>query len=101
MAFVGPSGSGKSTLLRLLLGFEKPLSGVVLYDGVDLAGLDVQAVRRQCGVVLQNGRLMPGTLMENILGSAAHLGPEAAWDAARQMALMRTSSACPWACTRW
>lgn len=87
IAFVGPSGTGKSTLLRLLLGFEKPASGVVLYDGVDLAGLDAQAVRRQCGVVLQNGRLMPGTLMDNILGSATHLGPDAAWEAARQMAL--------------
>lgn len=87
VAIVGPSGTGKSTLLRMLLGFETPLSGVVLYDGVDLAGLDVQAVRRQCGVVLQNGRLMPGTLMDNILGSATHLGPDAAWEAARQMAL--------------
>ncbi|WP_051356367.1 NHLP bacteriocin export ABC transporter permease/ATPase subunit [Azorhizobium doebereinerae] len=87
VAFVGPSGTGKSTLFRLLLGFERPDSGVVLYDGVDLAGLDIQAVRRQCGVVLQNGRLMPGTLMDNILGSAGHLGIEAAWDAARQVAL--------------
>lgn len=89
VAFVGPSGTGKSTLLRLLLGFERPESGVVLYDGVDLAGLDVHSVRRQCGVVLQNGRLMPGTLMDNILGASSHLGPEAAWDAARQVALDR------------
>lgn len=87
VAFVGPSGTGKSTLFRLLLGFERPASGVVLYDGVDLAGLDIQAVRRQCGVVLQGGRLMPGTLMDNILGSATHLGPDAAWEAARQVAL--------------
>ncbi|GGF57632.1 NHLP family bacteriocin export ABC transporter permease/ATPase subunit [Azorhizobium oxalatiphilum] len=87
VAFVGPSGTGKSTLFRLLLGFEKPASGVVLYDGVDLAGLDVQAVRRQCGVVLQNGKLMPGSLMENILGSAPQLGEAAAWEAAGQVAL--------------
>lgn len=87
VAFVGPSGTGKSTLFRLLLGFEQPASGVVLYDGVDLAGLDIQAVRRQCGVVLQGGKLMPGTLMDNILGSASHLGPDAAWEAARHVAL--------------
>ena len=70
VAFVGPSGSGKSTLFRMLLGFEKPLSGGVYYDGQDLAGLDVQAVRRQLGVVLQNGKLMPGDIFTNIVGSA-------------------------------
>jgi ATP-binding cassette subfamily C protein len=70
VACVGPSGSGKSTLFRLLLGFETPLSGGVYYDGQDLAGLDVQAVRRQLGVVLQNGKLMPGDIFTNIVGSA-------------------------------
>ena len=70
VAFVGPSGCGKSTLFRLLLGFEKPLSGGVYYDGQDLAGLDVQAVRRQLGVVLQSGKLMPGDIFTNIVGSA-------------------------------
>ncbi|TWB77841.1 NHLM bacteriocin system ABC transporter ATP-binding protein [Nitrospirillum amazonense] len=87
VAFVGPSGTGKSTLFRLLLGFERPDAGLVLYDGVDLAGLDLRAVRRQCGVVLQHGRLMPGTLMDNVLGAATHLGQEAAWDALAQVAL--------------
>jgi len=82
VAFVGPSGSGKSTLLRLLLGFEKPESGGVYYDGRELAGLDAQAVRRQIGVVLQNGRLMSGDLFTNITGSSpATL--EDAWEAAR------------------
>mgnify|MGYP002035122628 CR=1 FL=1 len=51
-AIVGPSGSGKSTLLRLLLGFERPESGQVLYDGQDLARLDPRRVRRQ--VCLRN-----------------------------------------------
>ncbi|WP_158284282.1 NHLP bacteriocin export ABC transporter permease/ATPase subunit [Azospirillum sp. TSO22-1] len=87
VALVGPSGTGKSTLFRLLLGFEAPQSGAILYDGVDLAGLDAQAVRRQCGVVLQNGRLMPGTILDNILGAATHLAEDAAWEAARQVAL--------------
>jgi ATP-binding cassette subfamily C protein len=70
VAIVGPSGSGKSTLFRLLLGFETPASGGVYYDGQDLAGLDVQAVRRQLGVVLQNGKLMSGDIFTNIVGSA-------------------------------
>ncbi|MFE3939137.1 ATP-binding cassette domain-containing protein, partial [Streptomyces goshikiensis] len=40
VAVVGASGCGKSTLLRLLIGFDEPLSGSVLYDGQDLAALD-------------------------------------------------------------
>jgi len=77
-----PSGSGKSTLLRILLGFEIPATGTVYYDGQDLAGLDVHAVRRQCGVVLQNGRIGSGSLFENITGGAlVSLGQ--AWEAAR------------------
>ena len=82
VAFVGPSGSGKSTLLRILLGFETPETGVVYYDGQDVAGLDVNAVRRQIGVVLQNGRLRRGDIFTNIVGSSPFT-VERAWDAAR------------------
>ncbi len=82
VAIVGPSGCGKSTLLRLLLGFEQPRSGSVLYDGQDLGDLDVAAVRRQCGTVLQDGQLFAGTLRENIAG-AGNYSLERLWDAAR------------------
>jgi ATP-binding cassette subfamily C protein len=82
VALVGPSGSGKSTILRLLLGFEQPEAGAVYYDGQDLAGLDVQAVRRQIGAVLQNGRLMSGDIFTNIVG-ASPTSVEDAWEAAR------------------
>jgi len=70
IALVGPSGSGKSTLFRLLLGFDFPESGCIYYDGQDLAGLDVHAVRRQLGVVLQNSRLMSASIFENIASGA-------------------------------
>ncbi|MHC5732916.1 MAG: ATP-binding cassette domain-containing protein, partial [Nostoc sp.] len=70
VAIVGPSGSGKSTILRLLLGFETPEAGKIFYDGRDLSGLDIAAVRRQLGVVLQNGRIMSGSIWENIAGGA-------------------------------
>jgi len=66
VAIVGPSGSGKSTLFRMLLGFEAPQEGVVSFDGQDLASLDVLAVRRQLGVVLQGGRLDAGSVFDNI-----------------------------------
>ena len=82
VAFVGPSGSGKSTIFRLLLGFETPLSGTVYYDGQDLAGLDVPAVRRQLGVVLQNVRASNGSIFESI-ASGALVTLDEAWEAAR------------------
>jgi NHLM bacteriocin system ABC transporter ATP-binding protein len=81
VAIVGPSGSGKSTLLRLLLGFERPTAGTVSYDGQDLATLDIREVRRQIGVVLQNGSVTPGFILDNILGAAA-LTLDDAWQAA-------------------
>jgi ATP-binding cassette subfamily C protein len=82
IAFVGPSGSGKSTILRLLLGFETPESGSIYYDRRELGGLDLRALRRQIGVVLQSGRLMTGDIYTNIVGSAP-VPLEAAWEAAR------------------
>lgn len=82
VAFVGSSGSGKSTLLRLLLGFETPESGGVFYDGHDVSGLDIQAVRQQIGVVLQSSRPINGSIFTNIVGSAP-LTVEDAWEAAR------------------
>jgi NHLM bacteriocin system ABC transporter ATP-binding protein len=82
IAIVGPSGSGKSTVFRLLLGFETPASGTVYYDGQDLAGLDVQAVRRQLGVVLQNVRISSAPLFDTI-ASGALVTLDEAWEAAR------------------
>lgn len=81
VAIVGPSGSGKSTLLRLLLGFDRPESGSVYYDGKDLSSLDVRQVRSQIGTVLQNGRVMTGLLLQNIIGTSL-LTVDDAWDAA-------------------
>ncbi|MEU6372361.1 NHLP bacteriocin export ABC transporter permease/ATPase subunit [Streptomyces sp. NPDC046909] len=69
VAIVGPSGCGKSTLLRLLIGFDPPVSGSVLYDGQDLAALDQSAVRRQCGVVLQHAQPFNGSIMDVICGT--------------------------------
>jgi ABC-type bacteriocin/lantibiotic exporter with double-glycine peptidase domain len=94
VAIVGPSGSGKSTLLRLLLGFETPESGSVYFDGKDLAGLDLEAVRRQMGVVLQHGKLMIGDIFTNIIGSAP-LTLDDAWRAAEMAGLDRDIKAMP------
>ncbi|MGB3636639.1 MAG: NHLP bacteriocin export ABC transporter permease/ATPase subunit, partial [Rivularia sp. (in: cyanobacteria)] len=94
IALVGPSGSGKSTLLRLLLGFDIPESGSIYYDGQELAGLDVNAVRRQLGVVLQNSRLMSASIFDNISSNAA-IAMEEAWEAAKMAGLASDIASMP------
>ena len=66
VALVGRSGSGKSTLGKLLIGMYLPTAGRVLFDGKDLASLDLPAVRQQMGVVLQEPHLIAGSLRDNI-----------------------------------
>lgn len=82
VAFVGPSGSGKSTIMRILLGFEKPELGSVYYDGQAFDSMNKDLVRRQIGVVLQNGALMSGSIYKNIVGTS-ELDLDDAWKAAR------------------
>ncbi|GAA6621852.1 NHLP bacteriocin export ABC transporter permease/ATPase subunit [Scytonema sp. NUACC26] len=94
IAIVGPSGSGKSTLFRLLLGFDFPESGTIYYDGQDLTGLDVNAMRRQLGVVMQNSRMMSGSIFENI-ASGALVTMDEAWEAARASGLADDIEAMP------
>ena len=94
VAFVGPSGAGKSTLYRLLLGFERPTAGSVLLDGHDLLSLDLDAMRRQLGVVLQNGQLTPASIFLNIAGEAS-LTEKEAMEAARAAGLDKDIEALP------
>jgi NHLM bacteriocin system ABC transporter ATP-binding protein len=94
IALVGASGSGKSTLFRLLLGFEIAESGSIYYDGQDLSGLDVDAVRRQMGVVLQNGQLQSASIFENIAGNA-QISLDEAWEAAQMAGFADDITAMP------
>jgi putative ABC transport system ATP-binding protein len=71
MAITGASGSGKSTLLHMLGGLTRPSSGRVMLEGVDLAGLDDDALatvrRRRIGFVFQRYNLLPElSLVENV-----------------------------------
>lgn len=66
IGIAGRSGCGKSTLIRLLLGFEKPCCGKIYFDGRDIENTDKRELRRHTGVVLQDGRLISGSIAENI-----------------------------------
>jgi ABC-type bacteriocin/lantibiotic exporter with double-glycine peptidase domain len=66
VAIMGPNGSGKSTLVAVMLGVRPPHSGRVLAGGVPLEELDLAALRRRIGVVLQEPVLIRGTIAENI-----------------------------------
>ena len=87
VGLVGPSGSGKSTLFRVLLGFERPQSGSVYYNGHDMDKVDIRSLRRQLGVVLQNGKLMAGDIFTNIVGSNPNLTLDDAMEAAKMAGL--------------
>ncbi|MCU0518167.1 MAG: NHLP bacteriocin export ABC transporter permease/ATPase subunit [Oscillatoria sp. Prado101] len=82
IALVGPSGSGKSTIVRLLLGFDQPEEGKIYYDSQDLSELDILAVRRQLGVMLQDARINTSSILNNISGGAL-VTLEEAWEAAK------------------
>jgi len=82
VAIVGRTGCGKSTLVRLLLGFEKPEKGAIFFDRHDLNSLDPRSLRRQIGVVIQNGQLFQGDIFSNITISAPQLTLDEAWEAA-------------------
>jgi len=71
-ALVGSSGSGKSTLISLVLAFNRPEAGRVLFDGRDLNSLRLSDYRSQLGVVLQDNFLFDGTVAENIAFARPH-----------------------------
>ena len=66
VALVGRTGAGKSTLARLLLGMHTPSAGTIRFDGKDLATLDLHALRRQMGVVLQEPFVFDDTVRANL-----------------------------------
>ena len=95
IAIVGKTGCGKSTLIRLLLGFEKPERGAIYYDGKDMSKLDLRSLRRQMGIVTQNGSLFQGDIYSNIVISAPQLTVDEAWHAAEMAGIADDIRAMP------
>lgn len=87
IGIVGASGCGKSTLLKLLLGFEKPQSGKIFYDSKDIDRMDKRELRKKFGVVLQDGRLIGGSIFDNIVIAAPKATLKDAQDVAEKVGL--------------
>jgi ABC-type multidrug transport system fused ATPase/permease subunit len=66
LALVGATGAGKSTFAKLVARFYDPQKGRVLVDGHDLRGVQQRALRRQLGIVPQEGFLFSGSVRENV-----------------------------------
>lgn len=69
VGLVGATGAGKSTVLDLVLRFRDPTAGRVTVDGVDLRDLALADLRDRIGLVLQEVRLLPGTVHDNLGGT--------------------------------
>ena len=95
VAITGASGAGKSTLVRLLLGFERPASGSVSYDGIDLLRRDPRQLRRALGVVMQNAQVMTNSIFRTIIGETPDLTLDDAWAAAEAAAVADEIRAMP------
>jgi len=65
-AVVGTSGSGKTTLVKLLLGYYKPVEGVITVGGNDLQSFSLNWWRNQCGAVMQDGYIFSESIARNI-----------------------------------
>ncbi len=94
VGIAGASRSGKSTIIQLILGLATPESGQVVIDGVDLAELDAAFFRQSVAIVSQDGRLFPGTLLDN-LAVGRPVTEQEAWKALEKACLRKEIEALP------
>jgi ATP-binding cassette, subfamily B, bacterial len=83
VALVGHTGAGKSTIAKLIARFYDPRDGRITIDGTDLRSVTQESLRRQLGVVPQEGFLFAGTVLENIRFGRPEASPEEVAAAAR------------------
>lgn len=87
LAIMGPIGSGKTTLLRLLSGMYRPTEGRIWLDHADLAMISKPVLAERLGYLPQEGRLLAGTLRDNLTLGILDPGDEAILAAARKTGL--------------
>lgn len=66
IAVVGPTGSGKTTIMNLINRFYDVASGSITFDGIDIRDYDLDSLRKNVGIVLQESVLFSGTITDNI-----------------------------------
>jgi ATP-binding cassette subfamily B protein len=85
IALVGHTGSGKTSIVNLLAKFYQPQEGLILVDGIDLARVRSDSLRRQIALVLQHNFLFSGTVLENIRMGRLGATDAECFDAARKL----------------
>jgi ATP-binding cassette, subfamily B, multidrug efflux pump len=85
VAIVGHTGAGKTTIISLLLRFYDVQKGAIRIDGVDIRDMDLNDLRRRCGVVLQDPFLFSGTVADNIRLGSRWIEDESVEEAAEQV----------------
>ncbi len=83
VALVGHTGAGKSTIAKLIARFYDPTGGRITVDGIDLRELTQDSLRRQLGIVPQEGFLFAGTVADNIAFGRPEAGRDEIVAAAR------------------
>ena len=83
VAITGPNGAGKSTIAHLLMRLIEPAQGRILIDGIDIAGVTLESLRAQVGVVPQHVLLFNGSVTDNIAYGRPDANPQAVLAAAR------------------
>lgn len=66
VGFVGPSGAGKSTIFNLISALNKPNSGTIEFDGVDINNLDKDSIRGNLSVISQNAYIYNMSIIDNL-----------------------------------
>ncbi|KHD45024.1 ABC transporter ATP-binding protein [Streptococcus hongkongensis] len=83
VAVVGPTGSGKTTIMNLINRFYDVDSGSITFDGIDIRDYDLDSLRKNVGIVLQESVLFSGTITDNIRFGDALISQEMVETAAR------------------
>ncbi len=93
IALAGATGAGKTTILSLVARFFDPQEGRILLDGIDLKNFAQDELHQHMGIVLQQGYLFSGTVMENLKFRSADVSDDHVIEQARKLGTHETITA--------